>query len=63
MTRMELLSRIAVEEGPAAAATAVRLLDADAWIAATARLREAVLVHCDPELARADQVRQERLGR
>ncbi|HEY2388933.1 MAG TPA: PIN domain-containing protein [Candidatus Binatia bacterium] len=34
---------------------------ADAWIAATASTREAILVHKDPELARARTVRQERL--
>ena len=35
---------------------------ADAWIAATAAVRDAVLVHKDPEFARARHVRQERLG-
>ena len=35
---------------------------ADAWIAATAIVRDAVLVHKDPEFARAREVRQERLG-
>lgn len=33
----------------------------DAWIAATAAARDAVLVHKDPELARAREVPQERL--
>ncbi len=36
---------------------------ADAWIAATAAVRDAVLVHKDQEFARARQVRQERLHR
>src|SRR5438876_5331660 len=36
---------------------------ADAWIAATAAVREAVLVHKDPEFARAPGVRRERLRR
>src|SRR5438477_487082 len=36
---------------------------ADAWIAATAAVREAVLVHKDREFARVRQVRQERLRR
>src|SRR5947208_240594 len=36
---------------------------ADAWIAATAVVREAVLVHKDREFARVRQVRQERLRR
>jgi len=36
---------------------------ADAWIAATAAERGAVLVHKDPEFARAADVRQERLPR
>ena len=34
---------------------------ADAWIAATALSRAAVLVHKDPEFARAHDVVQERL--
>jgi predicted nucleic acid-binding protein len=91
MTRMELLYRIASDEGHEAADVAVRLLDAtraewvscespileeaarikaagglsvaDAWIAATATHHDAVLVHSDPEFARAQHVRQERLGR
>ena len=89
MTRMEILSRVASDEGADAAAAAIRLLDAtgvawvscedailqeaarikaggglsvaDAWIAATAAQREAVLVHKDPEFARAGHVEQERL--
>jgi predicted nucleic acid-binding protein len=89
MTRMEILYRVASDEGADEAATAIRLLDAtrvawvscedailveaarikaggglsvaDAWIAATALQREAVLVHKDPEFARADHVEQERL--
>ncbi len=89
MTRMEMLYRITADEGAAAAAEAVRLLDAagiewvsceddiltaaaalkapgglsvaDAWIAATARVRNAVLVHKDPEFAVARDVSQERL--
>lgn len=36
---------------------------ADAWIAATARARDAVLVHKDPEFARAREIRQEALRR
>lgn len=36
---------------------------ADAWIAATAAWREAVLVHKDPEFARISHVEQERLPR
>lgn len=36
---------------------------ADAWIAATAAERRAILVHKDPEFARLDHVRQERLPR
>ncbi len=92
MTRMELLYRIASDEGQEQAESAVRLLDAagvewvscepaileeaarlkagggllsvaDAWIAATAAVRDAVLVHKDREFARARQVRQERLHR
>jgi predicted nucleic acid-binding protein len=91
MTRMELLYRIASDEGQEQAESAVRLLDAagvewvscepaileeaarmkaggglsvaDAWIAATAAVREAVLVHKDREFARVRQVRQERLRR
>jgi predicted nucleic acid-binding protein len=91
MTRMELLYRIALDEGPERAASAVRLLDAagvewvscdaaileeaarikaggglsvaDAWIAATAAVRDAVLVHKDPEFERVAGVRQERLRR
>ena len=35
---------------------------ADAWIAATAVVRDAVLVHKDPEFRHARDVRQERLG-
>ena len=89
MTRMEILYRVASDEGADAAAAAIRLLDAtgvawvscedailqeaarikaggglsvaDAWIAATAAQREAVLVHKDPEFARAGHVEQERL--
>lgn len=34
---------------------------ADAWIAATAATRHAVLVHKDPEFARTGEVDQERL--
>jgi predicted nucleic acid-binding protein len=91
MTRMELLYRIAIDEGQEEAESAVRLLDAtrvewvscepaileqaarlkaggglsvaDAWIAATAAVRGAVLVHKDPEFARAAGVPQERLDR
>ncbi len=91
MTRMEMLYRIASEEGPEQAKTAVRLIDAtgiewvscepaileeaarikaagglsvaDAWIAATAVVRDAVLVHKDPEFARVRHVQQERLRR
>lgn len=91
MTRMEVLYRVAVDEGEEAAAAAIRLLDAtrcdwvscepailgeaariksrgglsvaDAWIAATARIREAILVHKDPEFVRLSEVRQERLPR
>lgn len=36
---------------------------ADAWIAATAMVKGAVLVHKDPEFARAREVAQERLPR
>ena len=36
---------------------------ADAWIAATASVRDATLVHGDPEFARARHVRQEHLRR
>lgn len=89
MTRMELLYRIAVDDGQEPAESAVRLLDAagvewvsceaailkeaarmkaggglsvaDAWIAATAIVRDAVLVHKDREFARVREVRQERL--
>jgi predicted nucleic acid-binding protein len=89
MTRMELLYRIAADEGWEEAAAAVRLVDAvgiewiscsgpileeaarlkaegglsvaDAWIAATAAVHSATLVHKDPEFARARHVRQERL--
>lgn len=89
MTRMELLYRIAVDEGQEQADSAIRLLDAagvewvsceptileeaarmkaggglsvaDAWIAATAAVRDAVLVHKDREFARVRRVRQERL--
>jgi ribonuclease VapC len=91
MTRMELLYRVAIDEGQEQAESAVRLLDAtrvewvscepailehaarlkaggglsvaDAWIAATAAVRDAVLVHKDPEFARARGVRQEQLAR
>jgi predicted nucleic acid-binding protein len=38
-----------------------RLSVADAWIAATAALYDAVLVHKDPEFTRVPQVDQERL--
>ena len=34
---------------------------ADAWIAATAAVRQAVLLHKDPEFGRVPDVRQERL--
>jgi ribonuclease VapC len=34
---------------------------ADAWIAATAAVRDAMLVHKDPEFGRVRHVRQERL--
>lgn len=89
MTRMELLYRIASDEGEEQAKSAVRLLDAagvewvscesaileeaasikagggltvaDAWIAATAAVRAAVLVHKAPEFVRLRQVQQERL--
>jgi predicted nucleic acid-binding protein len=91
MTRMELLYRIAKEEGRDEADSTIRLLDAagvewvscepaileeaarikaggglsvaDAWIAATAAVRDALLVHKDPEFDRARGVRQERLHR
>lgn len=91
MTRMELLYRIARDEGQEQAEMAVRLVDAtgvqwvacepeileeaarikaagglsvaDAWIAATAVARDAVLVHKDPEFNRAGHVRQEQLRR
>jgi ribonuclease VapC len=36
---------------------------ADAWIAATAALRHAVLVHKDPEFATITDLAQERIGR
>ncbi|MFN8640842.1 MAG: PIN domain-containing protein [Candidatus Binatia bacterium] len=36
---------------------------ADAWIAATAALRHAVLVHKDPELAAVADLAQEHIGR
>lgn len=36
---------------------------ADAWIAATAAIRGAVLVHADPEFTRVREIRQERLRR
>ena len=36
---------------------------ADAWIAATAALRQAVLVHKDPELATVADLAQEHIGR
>jgi predicted nucleic acid-binding protein len=90
MTRMEMLYRIAADEDPDAARTAVRLIDAagvhwvscepeileeaarikaagglsvaDAWIAATAAVHDAVLVHKDPEMRRARHVRQEVLS-
>jgi len=89
MTRMELLYRIARDEGQEQAETALRLIDAtgaqwvsceqdileeaarlkavgglsvaDAWIAATALAREAVLVHKAPEFHRAGRVQQQRL--
>jgi len=89
MTRMEVLCRVASDEGAEEAASAIRLLDAmdvtwvscedailteaarikaggglsvaDAWIAATAVQRQAVLVHKDPEFDRLDHVEQERL--
>jgi predicted nucleic acid-binding protein len=89
MTRMEILYRVARDEGAEEAAAAVRLLDAtrltwvsceegilreaarikaggglsvvDAWIVATAAHRDAMLVHKDPEFARAGHVEQERL--
>ncbi len=89
MTRMELLYRIAADEGWDEAASVVRLVDAagiewisctaaileeaarlkaqgglsvaDSWIAATAAVHAATLVHKDPEFARARRVRQERL--
>lgn len=35
---------------------------ADAWIAATAAVHQAVLVHKDPEMQRARHVRQEKLS-
>jgi predicted nucleic acid-binding protein len=35
---------------------------ADAWIAATARLKDAVLVHKDPEFAAVENLEQEFLG-
>jgi predicted nucleic acid-binding protein len=91
MTRMELLCRIAADEGKEEADSAVRLLDAtgvewvsceppildeaarikscgglsvaDAWIAGTAAVRDAILVHKDPEFAAVQTVRQERLER
>jgi ribonuclease VapC len=91
MTRMELLYRIAADEGQEQADAAIRLLDAvglewvscepailleaarlkaggglsvaDAWIAATAAVRNAVLVHKDAEFARARSIRQEQLRR
>ena len=91
MTRMELLYRIARDEGQEQAEAAVRLIDAtgvqwvscepeileeaarikaagglsvaDAWIAATALARDAVLIHKDPEFNRAGHVRQEKLHR
>jgi predicted nucleic acid-binding protein len=91
MTRMELLYRIALDEGHEQAASTLTLLDAagvewvscdeaileeaarikaggglsvaDAWIAATAAVRDAVLVHKDREFARARGVRQEHLRR
>jgi predicted nucleic acid-binding protein len=89
MTRMELLYRIAADEGWDEAVAALRLVDAagiqwvscteailgeaarlkatggmsvaDAWIAATAAVHAATLVHKDPELARLRHLRQERL--
>ena len=89
MTRMELLYRVACDEGQEAADDAIRLLDAtrvewvscepailqeaariksrgklsvaDAWIAATAADRDAVLVHKDPEFNSVQHVRQEQL--
>jgi ribonuclease VapC len=91
MTRMEMLYRIARDEGEEAAATAIRLLDAarvewvscepavleqaarlkasgglsvaDAWIAATAAVRHAVLVHKDPEFRSLSHVAHEELPR
>jgi predicted nucleic acid-binding protein len=38
------------------------LAGADAWIAATAVTRHAVLVHRDPEFDRIDEIDQERLS-
>ena len=35
---------------------------ADSWIAATAIVRGATLVHCDPEFVPFREIRQERLG-
>lgn len=74
MSRMEILSRVATTEDEAAAQAAIRLLDAaaslksrgglsvgEAWIAATALVKRGILVHNDPEFARARDVRQERL--
>ena len=89
MTRMEILYRVADDEGADEAASVIRLLDAtgvawvsceddilkeaarikaggglsvaDAWIAATAARRQAVLVHKDPEFHRLRHVEQERL--
>jgi predicted nucleic acid-binding protein len=39
-----------------------KLSVADAWIAATARLKDAVLVHKDPEFAPVENLEQEFLG-
>ena len=91
MTRMEVLYRVACDEGDEAAASAVRLLDAtpcrwascdadtlraaarikahgglsvaDAWIAATAEVHGAILVHKYPEFRRVGGIRQEPLPR
>ena len=42
--------------------TAGGLSVADAWIAATAAVHQAVLVHKNPEMRRARQVRQEEIS-
>jgi ribonuclease VapC len=52
----------AILEEAASIKAAGRLSVADAWIAATAAVRDAVLVHKDPEFTRARHVQQERLG-